>query len=190
VSQNGGGERLSLVNATNEVLVGLPSGEAAADLEAVFQGQYRNLTRAIATVIHDPACAEELAVEVFLKWSRSRAAQGPQARSWLYRTAIRMALDELRRQARRSRYDRLLDVIRHAPAPDAVLAAKEDSEKVRAVLGRMTPRQAELLLLRHEGFDYQELAVALHLNPASVGTLLSRAQETFRKEFIKAYGER
>jgi RNA polymerase sigma-70 factor (ECF subfamily) len=54
----------------------------------------------------------------------------------------------------------------------------------------MTPRQAELLLLRHEGFDYRELAAALHLNPASVGTLLSRAQETFRKEYIKAYGER
>jgi RNA polymerase sigma-70 factor (ECF subfamily) len=34
-----------------------------------------------------------------------------------------------------------------------------------------------------------ELAAALELNPASVGTLISRAQQAFRKEFIQRYGE-
>jgi RNA polymerase sigma-70 factor, ECF subfamily len=34
------------------------------------------------------------------------------------------------------------------------------------------------------------LAAALKLNPASVGTLLSRAQQAFRKEYIQRYGER
>jgi RNA polymerase sigma-70 factor (ECF subfamily) len=46
-----------------------------------------------------------------------------------------------------------------------------------------------LLLLRSHGLSYGELASALHLNPASVGTLLSRAQDAFRKEYIKRYGE-
>ena len=32
------------------------------------------------------------------------------------------------------------------------------------------------------------LAAALELNPASIGTLLTRAQDAFRKEYIKRYG--
>ena len=46
-----------------------------------------------------------------------------------------------------------------------------------------------MLLLRSEDLSYEELASALDLNPASVGTLLSRAQEAFRKEYIEKYGE-
>jgi len=52
----------------------------------------------------------------------------------------------------------------------------------------MATRQAELLLLRAEGFSYGELASALDLNPLSVGKLLSRALQTFRKEYLKKYG--
>ena len=51
-------------------------------------------------------------------------------------------------------------------------------------------RTAELLLLRSDGLSYEELASALEMNPKSVGSLLSRAQETFRKEYIKRYGKR
>jgi len=189
VSQNCGDERLSLVNASNEALVEIKSSGAQVDLEAIFEAQYGPITRAIVTVIQDPGRAEELAVEVFLKWSRNPAAHGPNAKGWLYRTAVRMALDELRRQARPNRYERLLDSIRTPPTPDVVLSAKENEERVRVVLGAMASRQAEMLLLRSQGLDYNELAAALNLNPASVGTLLSRAQQAFRKEYVKRYGE-
>jgi len=53
----------------------------------------------------------------------------------------------------------------------------------------MLPRQAELLLLRSDGHSYDELAGSLSLNPASVGTLLSRAKQAFRKEYVKRYSE-
>ena len=51
------------------------------------------------------------------------------------------------------------------------------------------PRHAELLVLRSQDLSYDELASALDLNPASIGTLLSRAQQAFRKEYIKRYGQ-
>ena len=57
------------------------------------------------------------------------------------------------------------------------------------MLAALQSRQSEMLLLRSEGLSYEELASALDLNPASVGTLLSRAQEAFRKEYVKKYGE-
>ena len=40
-------------------------------------------------------------------------------------------------------------------------------------------------MLRAEGLSYQELAAALDLNPASVGTMLTRAEARFRQEYEK-----
>jgi RNA polymerase sigma-70 factor (ECF subfamily) len=53
----------------------------------------------------------------------------------------------------------------------------------------MKKRQAEVLVLHSHGLSYEELASTLDLNPASVGTLLSRALQAFRKEYIERYGE-
>jgi RNA polymerase sigma-70 factor (ECF subfamily) len=53
----------------------------------------------------------------------------------------------------------------------------------------MRPRQAELLVLRSDGLSYEELAAALHLAHGSIGTFLSRAEQAFRKEYIKRYGQ-
>ncbi|HXU49792.1 MAG TPA: sigma factor [Candidatus Binatia bacterium] len=81
--------------------------EAAFDFEAVFRAHYPRIARVIARVVRDPARSEELAVEVFLKLWRSPRAQGDKAGGWFYRVAVRKALDDLRRQARRARYERL-----------------------------------------------------------------------------------
>ena len=56
-------------------------------------------------------------MEVFLKLWRTRRAQGERAEGWLYRTAVRAALNELRAEARRSRYERLLGRARSTPTP-------------------------------------------------------------------------
>jgi RNA polymerase sigma-70 factor, ECF subfamily len=102
---------------------------------------------------------------------------------------VRTGLDELRRQTRRGRYESLAGLAGAVPTPEEIHASQQDHERVRAVLAALQPRQAEMLLLRSEDLSYEELAGALDLNPASVGTLLSRVPEAFRKEYIKKYGE-
>lgn len=166
----------------------MSGGAAPFEIEAIFHAQYDRIARVIAKVVRNHARAEELAVEVFLKLWRTRRAQGERAEGWLYRTAVRAALNELRAEARRSRYERLLGRARSTPTPEEIHATAEEKERVRAVLGMMEPRQAELVLLRSQDLSYEELASALDLNPASVGTLLSRAHQAFRKEYIKRYG--
>ena len=166
-----------------------PLDDPRSDLEAVFHAHYPRVFRIVARVLKDPARAEEVAVEVFLKWSKAADAPAESAEGWLYRTAVRKALDEIRRQTRRSRYERLFGFLRGPAGPDELLEIREKQRRVRLVLSAMDPRQAELLLLRSQGFSYQELASTLGLNPASIGSVLSRAQQKFRKEFIKRYGE-
>jgi len=172
-----------LVDATS------PPEAVRFDFEATFRAQYPKIARVIARVVRDPARSEELAVEVFVKLWRSPRAQGKKAEGWLYRVAVRKALDELRRQARRARYERFVRLGQPPVSPEQAHAANEEQQRVRLVLAVIDRRQAELLLLRANELSYDEAAVALGLNPASVGTLLSRAQQAFRKEYLRRYGQ-
>jgi RNA polymerase sigma-70 factor (ECF subfamily) len=194
LSQNVLGRCCSYVDAQSEAAIVMNANGDNHDLEAVFRAQYERIARVIAGVIRDHARAEELAVDVFLKWDRHPAAQGKGADGWLYRTALRMALNELRRELRRSRYETIFAFFssrtaRRAPSPEQLRAVKEEQEQVRVVLNRLKRRDAELLLLRNSGLTYNEIAGTVHLNVSSIGTLLNRAEEAFRKEFMKLYGE-
>ena len=183
---------MSVVSTTTEAIAEMNKDDASFDIELVFRAHYGRVTRIIGRVISDRARAEELAVEVFLKLWRNRKAQGEKVEGWLYRVAVRASLDELRRRSRRARYESLFGVWRtnSAPAtPEEIRRANEAQQKVRMTLALIEPRQAEFLVLRSHGFSYGEVASILDLNPASIGTLVSRAQEAFRKEYIKRYGQ-
>jgi RNA polymerase sigma-70 factor (ECF subfamily) len=166
-----------------------PSPAEPQDFDSIFHAHYDRIARVIARLVRDPARAEELAVEVFWKFWRTPQAQGERAGGWLYRTAVRMGLNELRAGERRARYEQMSDLARGLPTPEEARAAEEEREHVQDVLAALEPRQAELLLLRGSGLTYEEVAGALDLNPASVGTLVSRAQEAFRKEYISRFGD-
>ena len=173
------------MNARTEIIA---DGDATDDLEALFAAHYSRVARLIARVTRDPGRAEELAVDVFLKYSRRDVARSGSPEGWLCVTAARMALDELRGQARRSRYEPLLRLLGRVPTPEEIQQGNEETARVRAVLAELTTRQAELLVLRNEGLRYEELAAALGVRAGSVGTLLARAEQAFRKEYEARYG--
>lgn len=184
MSQNSSGGRCSIVSPPSEAV----AGEQAFDFESTFRAQYERIARVIARVVKDRARAEELAVEVFLKFWKTPRAHGDFAEGWLYRTAVRQGLDELRHRMRRVRYERMLGMGR-VPTPEDIRSLAEEQERVRSVLAALKSAQAEMLVLRSHGLQYEELAAVLELNPASVGTLLGRAQDAFKKEYVKRYGQ-
>jgi RNA polymerase sigma-70 factor (ECF subfamily) len=177
------------VNARSNTIDEIAPPDAASAFDALFHAHHARITRVIARVIRDPGRAEEIAVDTFWKLWRNPKAQREQAGGWLYRAAVRLSLNELRRQLRSSRREELNVDLRKPPDPEQVRAATEEQEHVRTVLAALKQQQAELLLLRSSGLSYDELAAALELNPSSVGTLLSRAQQAFRKEYVQRYGE-
>ena len=163
---------------------------APFDFEAVFRSDYPRIVRLVARVIRDQGRAEDLAVDAFWRLWRTPAAQGDLAGGWLYRTAVRLALDELRRRARRARYEHLVARLRRTPpTPDQLFSEEQEQGRVRGVLASIPRRDAELLVLRSEGLSYDELAASLSINSASVGTLLRRARAAFQKEYVKRHGK-
>jgi RNA polymerase sigma factor (sigma-70 family) len=59
---------------------------------------------------------------------------------------------------------------------------REERSRVRAALARLPHKQAVVLVLRHSGLSYADVAAALDLSPGSVGTTVRRAESALRKE--------
>jgi len=181
--------------------VATPAGAAAASAaawpEAVFAGLFREhyarLVRVAAQVVGERAQAEELADDAFWKLYRQPRLQAPgnNVAGWLYRTVTRLALDRLRSRKRASAGQQRWQCEtaphggREASGPLRELVQRQEAERVRGVLRRLKPLQAQLLLLRYSGLSYQEVAVALRLNPASVGTMLARAEAAFEVAYAR-----
>jgi len=70
-----------------------------------------------------------------------------------------------------------------APSPDAAVQSEEAKQRVRRVIRELPEREQRMLLLRAEGYSYREIALALDVHEASVGTLIARAQREFRQRY-------
>ena len=171
---------------------GLPAAASLASdrLDELFRTHYARLARVIGRIVHDQARAEEIAADVFIRWQRHPSAHGDGAEGWLYRTAVRQALDAWRRDRRWARVEAVLAHVGIAPRTPADLhAGAEERRHVRAVLASLRSRDAALLLLWAEDVSYADLASAVGVQATSVGSLLRRAQEAFRKEYEARYGQ-
>ena len=183
------GRRYTSVTPRSEVPAVTTSlnGEGG-DFDALFAANYAALARVIRRVVGDAGWAEELAAEAFWKLHRQPPRSDHNLVGWLYRTGLRLALDNLKTRKRRTHYESLAATPTRDPEGPAYETLEQQS-RVRLVLAAMKPAQATLLVLRSEGFSLAELAGALNLNPGSVGTFLARAELAFRKEYVNRYGE-
>ena len=166
------------------------AGPDTLDFDSTFTAHYARIVRVVARVIVDQSRAEDLAVDAFVKWWRRPSARRHGSVGWLYRTAVRLAIDDVRRTARHARYQRLAArMFGGVPTPEDVHVSSEAQRRTRTVLQMLRRRDATLLILRGDGLAYDELAAALGVRPSSIGTILSRAQRAFRLEYVRRYGE-
>ena len=153
------------------------------DFEALFQKNWERLNRLLYRLTGDYAEAEDLALEAFWRlWQRPPDSSEALA-GWLYRVALNLGYNALRSRSRRQAYEwdaGQQALQENAPLDPASQAeASQERLRVQRVLSKLEPRQAQLLVLRSAGFSYREIAAALEVTPASVGTLLVRAEKAF-----------
>ena len=103
-----------------------------------------------------------------------RALEAPPAnpKPWLFAVALNLARDDGRRAVRQNRKLELLKGEQEGaavPGPDAAVEANEWVAAVRAALARLSDTDREALLLKAEGFSYQEISSALGLAPGAIG---------------------
>ena len=72
------------------------------------------------------------------------------------------------------------------PGRRSWLLERASRHEVRAALGRLPRRAATVLVLRHSGLSYAEVAEAMGVGTGQVGTMLRRAEAALRKEIERA----
>jgi RNA polymerase sigma-70 factor (ECF subfamily) len=153
-----------------------------ADLARLFEEFYPSLVRMLYRRTGDRDRAEDLAQETF---ARAVSAPPNNPRPWLFAVALNLVREDGRKAVTRGRRLELLrnEQDRPAAGPDAEYERTEDVVRVRAALGRLNERDREALLLKAEGFGYDEIASTLGLAKGAVGTTLARA----RRRLVEAY---
>jgi RNA polymerase sigma-70 factor (ECF subfamily) len=160
--------------------------------ERLFLQEYPKVVAIAYRVLADRPAAEDVAQEVFLKFHRSHSPDSERASGWLHAAAVHSALNVIRDERRRAQREtaHALDPAQTPVAnPERLVEEAEQRREVRRALSRLPQRTAALLMLRHSGLSYAEVATALGIRVGNVGTLLRRAEEALRKEVNRATPE-
>lgn len=156
-----------------------------ATFGALYEGLRPSLLRYLESLTGDADIAEDVAQEAFFRLLRRTDLDADSARLWIFTVATNLVRDHGRSVARRKRL-LLARPVKPSPLPepDVDVERRERIESVRAALRSLPDRDQRLLLMREEGFRYQEMAIAVGVAPGSVGTLIARAL----KRFAEIYG--
>jgi RNA polymerase sigma-70 factor, ECF subfamily len=154
-------------------------------LSALFKVYHVPLVRFLTRRLGDRDWAEELAQETFVRALKQDEIASE--RSWLFAVASNLVRDEARREARERKRHEVMRAQAEAesavePEPTSMERA-EDRALARQAIEMLAERDRDALLMREEGLGYEEIAEALGLSVASVGTTLSRA----RRRLMEAY---
>jgi RNA polymerase sigma-70 factor (ECF subfamily) len=161
-----------------------------SSLAELYLGQHDRLFRAAYRIVGNAADAEDVVQTVFLRLAgREGEVSGvDNLGSYLYRAAINTALDLLR--ARREGQLVALDAADEHSDDSSV---SEDDHglrtRLRDALSRLSPRWAEMFVLKHiEGRDNGEIARLCGTSQAVVAVTLFRARSRLKSELTAQMG--
>ncbi|MDO8674408.1 MAG: sigma-70 family RNA polymerase sigma factor [Dehalococcoidia bacterium] len=173
------------------LLESLGQGDAGS-FEELF-ARYRPLVYGVTfRLTGDREEAEELTQDVFLKLyaHRFRSGKSHNLPAWLYRVATNLGYNSLRsHQRRQSRLERVANNSREDGSlsdPQAEALRQEEQYAVREIIGTLPENQASCLVLRQVGLSYAEIAQIVGVSHGSVGTLLARAERTFKERYLRS----
>jgi RNA polymerase sigma factor (sigma-70 family) len=172
---------------TMEAVVGSPSAPTTEGFERFFRAQYPVVVRIAGGVVRDPHLAEDVAQDVMIA-ARRRFPDpdgSDHAAAWVRTAAAHLALNAVRGRRRREERHQRARADRTAAGPEEILLGREAGAEVRSALGRLPMRAAMVLVLRHSGLSYAEVAEAMGVGVGAVGTMLRRAEASLRKEVEK-----
>jgi RNA polymerase sigma-70 factor (ECF subfamily) len=135
----------------------------------------------------DSQLAEDAAQEAFIQAWLKLSTYRPHSslRNWLYRIAVNISIDALRKEKHLASDELLEQMAAPGPAPEAMLASRERAIWVQKAILSLPPVSRAVLVLReYEGLSYQEIASTLNI---PIGTVMSRLNyaRTQLKETLK-----
>jgi RNA polymerase sigma-70 factor (ECF subfamily) len=148
----------------------------------LYQTHYAMVHALVARMVGDGEAVKDLVQEVFVKLYLQLQSGEPieYPKTWLYRVATHGAINHL------SRAKKQLDIEEavHVTDKDGAEQLLERSDRKRQIDGalmKLEERDRLLLVLYADGLSYREIAEISAIGLSSVGKLLSRAIQKFKK---------
>jgi RNA polymerase sigma-70 factor, ECF subfamily len=152
------------------------------------------LVQHLSRLVQNPAVAEELAQDVFLRIHRSRGSWEPSAKftTWLFRISTNVAYNHFRDQKYHNRnlsLDREIPNSRKREFSDGLGNIEESLledvtiQEIRAAIAALPFKQRTAVLMhKYEGLDYAQISGVLGCTPSAVKALMFRAYEQLREQ--------
>jgi RNA polymerase sigma-70 factor (ECF subfamily) len=156
----------------------------------------RRLMRLLSRIVHDPAEAEDVVQETFIKAYRAlRHFRGDSAfYTWLYRIGINTAKNFLATQGRRTPTSTDADSeqaeafndgehLRDINTPESMLASKQIAQTVNAAMDALPVDLRTAIALREiEGLSYEEISDIMACPIGTVRSRIFRAREVIAEK--------
>ena len=161
---------------------------AAGDLAAFEELVHRNQSAAWSLAFHyvsDPAEAEDIVQESFLRLLKSASRYQPTAkfRTYFSRIVVRLCLD-FRSKKRPVYCATMPEKADTENNPELLLCKKEAANELKQAFADLPSTQRMAFLLRHqEGFTYSEIAKAMSISVRAVDSLMQRGRQALRSRF-------
>jgi len=184
-----------------EIMLRVKAGDDAA-FDFLVEKYRRPIISFMYRMAHNPAAAEDLAQEVFLRVYRSRSSYEASAKftTWLYRIATNLGMNYVR-DTRHERPENLVnldepddetgqapDLADKMPNVEEEILRRERLKAIRERVEALPERQKMAVFMhKYQQMDYRQIAEVLKLSESATKSLLFRAYETLRtqlKEFV------
>ena len=184
-----------------QLVVRAQQGEKKA-FELLVVKYQRKLLRLISRLVRDPAEAEDVAQEAFIKAYRAL----PQFRgdsafyTWLYRIGVNTAKNFLVSQGRRppsstekdneeAETFEDADALRDINTPESMLLSKEIANTVNTAMAKLPEELRTAISLREiEGLSYDEISEVMNCPIGTVRSRIFRAREAIAAELRPLLG--
>ncbi len=155
-----------------------------AAFRLVFDAHYKLLRNFIVFRYRDLDLADDVAQNAFVKlWENCSILKKEQAKSFLFTTAIRLSLNQIKHQKVVNDFQvNFVPKTADKESPQFLMEETEFKMRLENAIGNLPDKQREVFLLnRFENQSYAEIATALGLSVKAVEKRMHQALVTLRK---------
>jgi RNA polymerase sigma-70 factor (ECF subfamily) len=194
----GNGQHSNYEDLSDEDLVGLVLEDKERYLYLMKRYEARLLRYIMGISGFDKDDAEDVLQESFISVYRNLRGFDRKRKfsSWIYRITRNATISKARKRSSRAKHviPEVAEGLLERIASDEDISLEHDRRLeinlARSVLARLQDMHRDILVLYYlEGLEYAEISEVLRLPPGTVGSRLSRAKASFRKEYENNHSE-
>jgi RNA polymerase sigma-70 factor, ECF subfamily len=159
----------------------------AREFEELFQEHSQLLYRTAYSLLDNPADAEDVLQNIFLRLIRNGLPPGfsKNPKGYLYRAAVNTALDAIRARKRHNSTDGVsIETV-------DVSSIEEQHHRLAEALGEMDPQAAEILVLKYvHSYKDADIAKVIGTSRGAIAMRLLRSRSKLKKLIQNLSGEK